>query len=108
MTASHPVIGASLLEPYRELDAVTDIVRHHHERWDGGGYPDGLRGESISPPARLYAAVDRYHWLIAGEPRSARMSSADALAQMRREAGGALAPDAVAAIAQAVQEEAAA
>ena len=108
MTASHPVIGASLLEPYRELDAVTDIVRHHHERWDGGGYPDGLRGESISPGARLYAAVDRYHWLIAGEPRSARLSSTEALAQLRREAGGALAPDAVAAIAQALQEEAAA
>jgi diguanylate cyclase (GGDEF)-like protein/excisionase family DNA binding protein len=108
MAASHPVIGASLLEPYRELDAVTDVVRHHHERWDGGGYPDGLRGESISPGARLYAAADRYHWLIAGEPRSVRLASTEAVAQLRREAGAALAPDAVEAIARAILREAAA
>ncbi len=108
MTASHPVIGASLLEPYRELDAVTDIVRHHHERWDGGGYPDGLRGQSISPGARLYAAVDRYHWLIGGEPTGARLSPMAALSQLRREAGVALAPDAVEAIARALRQDAAA
>ncbi len=108
MTASHPVIGASLLEPYRELDAVTDIVRHHHERWDGGGYPDGLRGESISPGARLYAAVDRYHWLVKGERRAARLSPSEAVAQLEREAGGALAPDAVEALARMLAQEAAA
>ncbi|MET1233007.1 MAG: HD domain-containing phosphohydrolase, partial [Candidatus Limnocylindrales bacterium] len=108
MTASHPVIGASLLEPYRELDAVTDIVRHHHERWDGGGYPDGLRGESISPGARLYAAVDRYHWLTEAEPNAARLSPTEAVAQLRREAGGALAPDAVEVLARMLTQEAAA
>ena len=108
MTASHPVIGASLLEPYRELDAVTDIVRHHHERWDGGGYPDGLRGESISPGARLYAAVERYHWLVAGDLRSARLPASKALVKLRHDAGGALAPDAVEAIARALVTEAAA
>ena len=70
--------------------------------------PTGCGASPSRPPARLYAAVDRYHWLIAGEPRSARLSSTEALAQLRREAGGALAPDAVAAIAQALQEEAAA
>jgi diguanylate cyclase (GGDEF)-like protein/excisionase family DNA binding protein len=108
MTASHPVIGASLLEPYRELDTVTDIVRHHHERWDGGGYPDGLRGQSISPGARLYAAVDRYHGLVSAEPPSVPMSSDEAVAQLRREVGGALSPDAVEAIALALLREAAA
>jgi diguanylate cyclase (GGDEF)-like protein len=108
MTASHPVIGASLLEPYRELDAVTDVVRHHHERWDGGGYPDGLRETSISPAARLYTAVDRYHALVEGDGERPGLSPHEAAMQLRREAGEALAPDAVAAIVRSLRGEAAA
>ncbi|MFI5291275.1 MAG: GAF domain-containing protein [Candidatus Limnocylindrales bacterium] len=107
MTASHPVIGASLLEPYRELDAVTDVVRHHHERWDGGGYPDGLREESLSPGARLYAVVDRYHALVAGRGGPA-LSVDDATSQLRRESGAALAPDAVESVLGDLRREAAA
>jgi diguanylate cyclase (GGDEF)-like protein/putative nucleotidyltransferase with HDIG domain len=54
----HPVVGAEILERVRFPYPVTPIVRSHHERWDGGGYPDGLRGENIPLGARILAAVD--------------------------------------------------
>src|ERR1700677_781879 len=54
----HPVVGAEILERVRFPHPVTPIVRSHHERWDGTGYPDGLRGQSIPIGARILAAVD--------------------------------------------------
>jgi diguanylate cyclase (GGDEF)-like protein/putative nucleotidyltransferase with HDIG domain len=54
----HPVVGAEILERVRFPYPVTPIVRSHHERWDGDGYPDGLRGQSIPIGARILAAVD--------------------------------------------------
>src|ERR1700723_132555 len=54
----HPVVGAEILERVRFPHPVTPIVRSHHERWDGTGYPDGLRGASIPIGARILAAVD--------------------------------------------------
>jgi cyclic di-GMP phosphodiesterase len=55
---THPVIGDNLLEPIDLLAAVRPIVRHHHERWDGLGYPDGLAGEEIPLGARIMAVAD--------------------------------------------------
>ncbi len=54
----HPIVGAEILERVRFPHPVTPIVRSHHERWDGTGYPDGLRGQSIPIGARILAAVD--------------------------------------------------
>ena len=54
----HPVVGAEILERVRFPYPVTPIVRSHHERWDGTGYPDGLKGEEIPIGARMLAAVD--------------------------------------------------
>ncbi len=54
----HPVVGAEILERVRFPYPVTPIVRSHHERWDGTGYPDGLKGEEIPIGARILAAVD--------------------------------------------------
>jgi diguanylate cyclase (GGDEF)-like protein/excisionase family DNA binding protein len=95
---AHPVIAASMLEPFRELDAVTEVVRHHHERWDGSGYPDGIRGETMSPAVRLYVAVDRYCGLVAPWDGREAVSPAAAVEQLRREAGTLLPPDAVGAL----------
>jgi putative nucleotidyltransferase with HDIG domain len=55
---AHTVIGDRLLEPIEVLAAVRPIVKHHHERWDGDGYPDGLRGEEIPLGARIIAVAD--------------------------------------------------
>ena len=54
----HPVVGAEILERVRFPYPVTPIVRSHHEKWDGTGYPDGLKGEEIPIGARILAAVD--------------------------------------------------
>ncbi|MDQ3828209.1 MAG: response regulator [Candidatus Tectomicrobia bacterium] len=55
---THPVVGADLVREMRTLDGVRPIIRHHHERLDGSGYPDGLRGEDIPLGARIMAVVD--------------------------------------------------
>jgi putative nucleotidyltransferase with HDIG domain len=56
----HPVIGARMVSHISFLERAADIIRHHHERWDGKGYPDGLRGQEISIPARIMAIADSY------------------------------------------------
>lgn len=69
----HPVEGARLLEPYEHLQGVAQIVRHHHERYDGSGYPDGLKGEAIPLGARIVSVVDAFDAMYFGRPyRSAR------------------------------------
>jgi putative two-component system response regulator len=55
---SHPLIGDRLLEPLDLLQSIRPVVRYHHERWDGQGYPDGLAGEQIPLPARIVAVAD--------------------------------------------------
>jgi putative two-component system response regulator len=56
----HADLGARILEPLRDLRDVVPFIRHHHERWDGGGYPDGLAGEAIPLGARIVSVADAY------------------------------------------------
>ena len=65
---THPVIGDRMLAPLELLDDVRPIVRHHHERWDGGGYPDGLGGEEIPVAARIVAVSDAVEAMSADRP----------------------------------------
>ena len=74
----HPAVAAQLLEQVPSLHKLAPIVRHHHERWDGGGYPDGLQGEAIPYLARVLSVADTYasltsEWLgiKAGTPETA-------------------------------------
>lgn len=64
----HPTIGAKLVAPLRFAPLVGPIVRHHHERYDGGGYPDGLAGEAIPIGARIIAIVDAYDAMTTDRP----------------------------------------
>ena len=59
----HPTIGERILAPLDFLAEIRPIVRHHHERWDGAGYPDGLSGGDIPRPAAVLAIVDAYEYL---------------------------------------------
>jgi len=65
---SHPMVGAKILEPLRFLARETCAVRHHHERFDGAGYPDGLRGEDIPYVARVVTVADVFDAITSNRP----------------------------------------
>jgi HD-GYP domain-containing protein (c-di-GMP phosphodiesterase class II) len=83
----HTVFGEQILAPVPFLSQVREIVRHAHERWDGSGYPDGLSGEQIPLGSRIVFVVDAYHEMASDRPYRASMSRADALSELRANAG---------------------
>jgi diguanylate cyclase (GGDEF)-like protein len=83
----HTLVGEQILAPVEFLKGVRPIVRHEHERWDGNGYPDGLRGEEIPLGARIVLVCDAYHAMTSDRPYRASMSEADARAELRAGAG---------------------
>jgi diguanylate cyclase (GGDEF)-like protein len=64
----HPSIAADILRPVHVFNAIIPFILHHHERWDGRGYPDGLKGEEIPLGARIVAIADVYQALISNRP----------------------------------------
>ena len=91
----HPDEGVRILKEIPFLDRALDVVRHHHERWDGTGYPEGLAGEEIPLWARIFAVVDALDAMTADRPYRAAMSYEDALAEIRRHAGTQFDPNVV-------------
>jgi putative nucleotidyltransferase with HDIG domain len=88
----HPEVGARMIEPLESLSGALPVIRHHHERPDGSGYPDGLEGDEIPLAARIVAAVDAYDVMLRGRPHwpnryRPKSSPAEALKELRREAG---------------------
>lgn len=84
---THPTIGEQLVLSFPELALAAAAVRHHHERWDGTGYPDGRAGEDIPLEARIVAVVDAFNAMISDRPYQVARSEAEALAELRRCAG---------------------
>jgi putative two-component system response regulator len=82
---THPVVGEELIRGLRTLDEVRPIVRHHHERMDGSGYPDGLRDEEIPLGARIMAVVDVYDALHTERPYKPALSHDEALSTLLQE-----------------------
>lgn len=85
--AEHPRIGQVVLEQAGALRDAAAIVLHHHERYDGRGYPHGLAGAEIPMGARIVAIVDAYQAMVGGRPYRAAMSHHEAIAELRRQAG---------------------
>ncbi len=83
----HPIVGEGILAPTERMRGVAKIVRYHQERWDGSGYPDGLRGEAIPLGARILAAVDAYSAITDDRPYKKARSHAEAMLELRRGAG---------------------
>ena len=81
----HPAIGERICRPLKSLRLVLPIIRHHHERWDGSGYPDGLAGEAIPLTARVLQVVDVYDALTTERPYKSAYSHDQACAIMREE-----------------------
>jgi putative two-component system response regulator len=85
----HPVIGEEMVRPLTTLTSVLQLIRHHHERYDGRGYPDGLRGDAIPYEVRLLSIVDAYDALTSHRSyRPAPLTHEAAIATLRREAAG--------------------
>jgi putative two-component system response regulator len=82
---SHPVRGEEICRHMKKLAPVLPIIRHHHERWNGGGYPDGLSGEQIPLLARIMQVADIYDALISPRPYKPAYAPEQALAIMKEE-----------------------
>jgi putative two-component system response regulator len=81
----HPVVGERICAPLKSFRLVLPIIRHHHEKMDGSGYPDGLKGEEIPLTARILQIVDVYDALTTARPYKRALSSAEALEIMAEE-----------------------
>ena len=88
----HPVVGANMLRTIDFPYPVVPIVRSHHERWDGMGYPEGLRGDEIPVGARILSLVDCYDALTTNRPYRAPMARTEVIALFKRESGKAYDP----------------
>ncbi len=80
----HPVIGAKILQPVELLSEAAEIVRHHHENYDGSGYPDGLKGEDIPIGSRILMVVDAFDAMTTDRPYRRRRPRDEALRELRR------------------------
>ena len=88
----HPIVGAQIVAPLEFFADGAIIVRHHHERHDGSGYPDGLRGDLIPLGSRIVGVADVYDALTSDRPYRGRLSRAEAVRWLEAEAGRTLDP----------------
>jgi HD-GYP domain-containing protein (c-di-GMP phosphodiesterase class II) len=95
---NHPVVGAQIVAPFEFFAAGTLAIRHHHERWDGSGYPDGLSGRAIPLGARIVAAADVFDALTSERPYRPALPRDAALAHLSAEAGRTLDADVIGAL----------
>ncbi len=92
---THPRLGATIVGNIPNLIPCVSSILHHHERWDGGGYPEGLKGEEISIEARILAVADAYEAMSSARPYRAALSTEKVLNELRRCAGSQLDPELV-------------
>ncbi len=93
----HPVKGAEIVRDIEFLGAARDVIRSHHERWDGKGYPDGLAGTDIPLPARVFAVADALDALTSDRPYRSASSLAQARLAIVRDSGSHFDPEVIAA-----------
>ncbi|MEA2448870.1 MAG: hypothetical protein QOG63_802 [Thermoleophilaceae bacterium] len=102
----HPLVGEKILEPVDFLESVRPLVRHCHERWDGGGYPDGLSGDRIPLGARVILVCDAHDAMTRDRPYRAALPSESALEEIRFFSGVQFDQRVAQAFLEAVSEEA--
>jgi ribonuclease P protein subunit RPR2 len=91
----HPVVGAQIVSPITFLREAVDLIRHHHERFDGTGYPDSLRGEAIPLPARIFAVCDSFDAMTSDRPYRGSIGVHRALEEVEAGAGTQFDPEVV-------------
>jgi putative nucleotidyltransferase with HDIG domain len=104
LMACHVEWGAEMLRHLPDCEAIAHIVRHHHERYDGGGYPDGLAADEIPLASRVIAACDAYGAMVSDRPYRPALTPHRAVEELRHGAGSQFDPDAVAAVLRALDE----
>ncbi len=101
----HPITGWEIVRDIDFLGAARDVIRHHHERWDGDGYPDGLASDAIPVSARIFALADTLDALTTERPYRRASTFADARALIEQADGTHFDPTVVAAFASLDDEE---
>lgn len=96
---THPLIGVQLVVPMKKVldDTTIEVIRHHHERFDGTGYPDKLKGEQIPLSARVFSVVDAFDAMTTDRPYRQALSFQEGLERLKAGAGSQFDPDVVAA-----------
>jgi ribonuclease P protein subunit RPR2 len=101
----HPVTGWEIVRDIDFLGAARDVIRHHHERWDGDGYPDGLAGEAIPLAARIFAVADTLDALTTNRPYRQASTIAEARAIIVHDSGTHFDPAVIAAFSSLPDED---
>jgi HD-GYP domain-containing protein (c-di-GMP phosphodiesterase class II) len=101
----HPVLGVGILTPVKELAPALPVVKHHHERFDGKGYPDGLLGEDIPLIARIVSVADAFDSMIRARPYGYGVSRRAALKEIEDNSGTQFDPSVVGMLLQVVYAE---
>ena len=92
---AHPLKGVALIEPVAELSPAIPVIRSHHERWDGSGYPDGLAGEKIPRAARVVAVANAFASMTSEQTFRPALSAEQAFAELADKAGSQFDPECV-------------
>src|SRR5215207_7040300 len=98
----HPALGVGILTPVKEMESALPVVKHHHERYDGRGYPDGLEGENIPLIARIVSVADAFDSMIRARPYGYGVSENAALEEIRENSGTQFDPKIVSVLLEAV------
>ncbi|MDQ0089350.1 putative nucleotidyltransferase with HDIG domain [Paenibacillus anaericanus] len=92
----HPILGAEMVEMNTGLSGdILGLIRHHHERWDGRGYPEGLSMEQIPVHARICAVIDAFDSMLSDRPYGSKMRTSEAKLELLRHAGTQFDPNVV-------------